>query len=655
MASVASIRLKLLGGFEVQRVAGPVIGLSAKKTRALLAYLTLAVGRAHGRDKLADLLWSDRSDKQARDSLRQAIAELREAFTDCQPAPLATDHELLAVDPAAIEVDALEFERLAVNDNMADLRRAAALYGGELLDGIGVKDPVFEEWLGDRRRHYRDLAISMLKKLLAHERGEATLDVAQRLLALDPLQEEGHQALMRCYAEAGDITAALRQYDVCRTTLKRELDIAPSSGTEALHRQIRNRPIGSSADTSRSAVAAFTSKPSIAVLPFRNLSGDPDQQYFSDGITEDIITELSRFHSLFVIARNSSFQYRGGELELKRIRQELGVRYVIEGSVRRSGDKVRISAQLLDADTGAHLWADRYDRTLQDIFAVQDDVSRMIVATLAIRLEDESLAAAKRKPPERLEVYDIWLRGKQCLDLWTRQGNVDAKALFQTALTIDPDYARAHTGLALAYEWGAWYSAWGGDDPLALETAERHALKAVSLDATDHQPHLALAWIYQNRRDFERCRWHLDRAEALNPNDADMLINKAMILSLHGEVDAALERARLAILLNPNHPNFYLGMQSHCYMMAGRYQEAVALRNRAPSQFPEWHAYTAVLCILTGRLDEARSMIDEFVANFSAHWTGRPTASFLSNLLGYKNQADADRVVEALRKAGLPE
>ncbi|MGH6930664.1 MAG: BTAD domain-containing putative transcriptional regulator, partial [Dongiaceae bacterium] len=606
-------------------------------------------------DKLTGLLWSDRGDEQARNSLRQALTELARILAGIEPSPLVKGRDTLSLDPEGVEVDAMLFERLAASPDAGDLRRAAAMYAGDLLDGFGVRDPAFEEWLRDERQRYRELAIATLKKLVTCQTGTNALAVAQRLLALAPLQEEVHRAVMRLHAEAGDVAAALRQYDACRRTLKRELNIAPSSDTETLHRQIRDQPPTPSADISRSAVVTFASKPSIAVLPFRNLSGDPEQQYFSDGITEDIITELSRFHSLFVIARNSSFQYRGGELELKRLRQELDVRYVIEGSVRRSGDKVRITAQLLDADTGGHLWADRYDRRLQDVFAVQDDVSRMIVATLATRLEDESLAAARRKPPERLEVYDLWLRGKQCLDLWTRQGNIDAKALFEKALAIDPDYARAHTGLALAYEWSAWYSAWGGDNPLARETAERHALKAVSLDATDHQPHLALAWIYQNRRDFERCRWHLDRAEALNPNDADMLINKAMILSLHGDVDAALDRARLAIRLNPNHPDFYLGMLGHCYMMAGRYQEAVALRNRVPGQFPEWTAYTAVLCALTGRLDEARSLIEEFVAGFSAHWIGRPTASFLSNLMGYKNQADADLVAEALRKAGLPE
>jgi adenylate cyclase len=397
-------------------------------------------------------------------------------------------------------------------------------------------------------------------------------------------------------------------------------------------------------------------KPSIAVLPFTNMSGDPQQQYFSDGITEDIITELSRFRSLFVIARNSSFQYRDKATDVTRIGRELGVQYVVEGSVRRSSDRIRITAQLIDVTTANHLWAERYDRDLQDTFAVQDEVTRTIVSTLAIRLEDERLAAAKRKPPENMLAYDYWLRGKNCLDLWNRPALFDARAFFEKAIEIDPGYARAYAGLALTYEWAAFYSAWGGGDPTAHEKAERHALKAASLDGTDYQPHIALGWIYQERRDFERSRRHLDRAEALNPNDADMLINKAMILSAQGDADRAIVLAQSAIRLNPYHPDWYLGYYSHCLMIARRYDEAMELRALATSTLPEARVYTAILCVLLGRMDEARRHVDALMASFSSHWLGEPTVGFFVKLMGgYKNQSDADIFREALRKAGLPE
>jgi DNA-binding SARP family transcriptional activator len=171
MSPVARLQLKLLGGFQARLAEGPVIGIAAKKTRALLAYLALAVGRGFGRDKLADLLWSDRADKQARDSLRQALVELRDAFADIHPPPLTTDHDLVSIDPTAVEVDALQFERLGAHDNADELRHAVALYDGDLLDGLGVRDPAFEDWLRDEQQRYRELMVAVLKKLLAHETG----------------------------------------------------------------------------------------------------------------------------------------------------------------------------------------------------------------------------------------------------------------------------------------------------------------------------------------------------------------------------------------------------------------------------------------------------------------------------------------------------
>ena len=284
-------------------------------------------------------------------------------------------------------------------------------------------------------------------------------------------------------------------------------------------------------------------------------------------------------------------------------------------------------------------------------------MTKTIVSILAIRLEDEGLAAAKRKPPENMEAYDYWLRGKNCLNLWNRQALFDARAFFEKAIEIEPGYARAYAGLALTYEWAAFYTAWGGGDPTARETAERYALKAVSLDATDYQPHVALGWIYQQRRDFERSRRHLDRAEALNPNDADLLINKAIILSMQGDADRAIELAQSAMRLNPYHPDWYLGYYSHCLMIARRYDEALALRASATNIFPEARVFIAVLCVLLGRMDEAKRQVDELISSFPSHWLGEPTVSFFVKLMGglYKNQADVDILSEALRKAGLPE
>ncbi len=239
---MAGLRLNLLGGFEVRLASGEPLDIAAKKTRALLAYLALPAGRSHSRDKLVGLLWSDRADEQARNSLRQALTELTRALALVEPPPLVKRRDTLALDGGAVEVDALLLERLAASKDIGDLRRAAALYVADLLDGFDARDPVFEEWLRGERRRVRDLATTVLKKLLATETGPGALDIAQRLLAIDPLQEEAHRALMRLHAEAGETGAALRQYEQCRDLLKRELDVAPSLETETLYREIRQRP-----------------------------------------------------------------------------------------------------------------------------------------------------------------------------------------------------------------------------------------------------------------------------------------------------------------------------------------------------------------------------------------------------------------------------
>ena len=235
------LQLKLLGGFESRLASGPEMEIAARKTRALLAYLALPTGRAHTRDKLVGLLWSDRGDEQARNSLRQALTELGKALNAIEPPPLIKGQDTLMLDPAIVGVDVLEFEQLAASDAVGDLHRAAALYAGDLLDGLDTRDAAFEEWLLIERQRLRTLATTMLKKLLIREIGPRAIAVAQRLLALDPLQEEGHRALMRLHAEAGEIGASLRQYELCREILKRELDVAPSPETEALCRLIREQ------------------------------------------------------------------------------------------------------------------------------------------------------------------------------------------------------------------------------------------------------------------------------------------------------------------------------------------------------------------------------------------------------------------------------
>jgi TolB-like protein len=634
-----------------------VIGISAKKTRALLAYLALTGGRAHGRGKLADLLWSDRGDKQARDSLRQALAELRETLADVHPTPFATEHDLLALDPVAVEVDALEFERLAAHDSADELRRAVALYDGDLLDGLVVRDPVFDEWLRDQQQRYRELAVAVLKKLLRHETGTNAIATAQRLLALDPLQEEGHRALMRLYADAGDIAAALRQYATCCATLKRELDIAPSLETEALHRQIRDQSTAqprshshhaapSANDDVSQPLTATTWKPSVAVLPFRNLSGDPEQQYFSDGVTEDIITELARCRSLAVRAWHSTLALRGQSSDAAEVGRKLAVDYVLDGSVARAADEVRVTVRLSEVESGSQLWAERYARKPQDLFAVQDDVVRTIVATLLSRLEDAGAQRAMRKHPGSLAAYDYLLRGIELHNRMTPEDEPVARKMLEQAIALDPELALAHSWLAVSYMVD-WFNQGSRE---AFDHALNFAERGVALDDDDGRCHATLGYVSLYHRQFERADFHFNRAIALMPNDFRAICGKGVLLAYFGEHGVAIEWLTTAVRLNPYPPEWYAPVLGMALYSARRYAEALAMLAVVGSVSPWPSIYLAACLARLNRLDEARAGITKW----STEW---PTLSMVEYARNepFKNSADLEHLLEGLSKAGLLE
>jgi TolB-like protein len=242
------------------------------------------------------------------------------------------------------------------------------------------------------------------------------------------------------------------------------------------------------------AAAIAADKPSIAVLPFNNMSGDPGQEYFSDGITEDIITELARFHTLFVIARNSSFQYRGTNVDVRRVGRELGVRYVVEGSIRKVENRIRLTAQLLDADTGAHLWADRYDRALDDLFLIQDELVQAIVSAIPRMVGEAIMARSRRRPIGDLTAYDCVLRGEWHVAHGDTTGNPEARAMFERALELDPDCARAHANLG--YQFAYDLLRLGTLLPQGLQRARDHIERALQLDSGDSSAHEIAAFIY---------------------------------------------------------------------------------------------------------------------------------------------------------------
>ncbi len=388
--------------------------------------------------------------------------------------------------------------------------------------------------------------------------------------------------------------------------------------------------------------------PSIAVLPFANLSGDAEQEFFADGITEDILTELSRFRDLFVISRTSAFTYKGKNLTVQEVARELGVQYVVEGSVRKAGNRVRITAQLIDAETDRHIWAERYDRDLEDIFAIQDEITQTISATLPGRVEASRRERAQNKPTDSMAAYELVLGGKLLHHRSNRDRNPEALEMVDRAIAIDPKYAHAHAWKACILGQ-AWSYGWMEDADATFEEINRELQIALTLDENDSDVHRILAAVHLTRHEFDKAAFHQDRALALNPNDDLIVVQKGEILTWMCEPEDGISWIEKAIRLNPYHPERFWGHLGRAYFGARRYPEAISAFQKiaAPDLGP--HAFLAAANARGGDEAAAKRHASEVLAlapEFSA-------ASHVETL-HYANDADRAHLRDALIEAGLP-
>lgn len=400
------------------------------------------------------------------------------------------------------------------------------------------------------------------------------------------------------------------------------------------------------------AVSATVPAPSasIAVLPFANLSGDPGFEYFSDGITEDIITDLSKVSSLLVIARNSAFAYKDQPLSLKHVAEALRVRYVVEGSVRRSGDDIRINARLIDAETGSHLWVERYDRHIQDIFTVQDDVTRNIVTALALTLTDEEKKRVARRYTHSVEAYDLFLRGQALYARSIEEDNARARGLYLRAIEIDPAFARAHAAVALTHTEDFRHG-WGADPARSIGQAVARARQAVVLDDSIPQTLWALGYVYVSNRQIDEGAAAAERATALDPNNADAHMTVAYARVYQNRPEDAIALVRKAMRLNPRYPSQYPSILGRAYYHLGQYEQAAeTLRhavdlnpNRAPARL-----YLALSYVALGKLEEARWEVAEILVNDPGF-----SVATLDQILPVSDPRELARMTGDLRRAGL--
>jgi TolB-like protein/class 3 adenylate cyclase/Tfp pilus assembly protein PilF len=391
-------------------------------------------------------------------------------------------------------------------------------------------------------------------------------------------------------------------------------------------------------------------KPSVAVLPFGNLGGDEATGRLADGITEDIITDLARFRDLDVIARNSTQVYKGKPVDVRQVGKDLNVRYVLEGSIQRQSDRVRITGQLIDAESGAHVWSERWDRSVQDVFAVQSELAEAVAGELGgytgtIVTADREVA--KRKQPQDLTTYDLYLLGVEAKNRETKEGVEEAIRLLKQSLDIDPKFARAWTGLAWSYSVLAGFL----DDPREVGKAQADAARrAVELDPADAEAHAALAYVHGTAGDLPRVEAELDKALSLNPNSADILTFYAGWASSFGKAEEGMTAAERAMRLNPNMPAWALNSFRYAYFMVGRYEDALRMQDRRPRESYQRYDYVfrAASLAALGRVDEARAAVAETLKQFPnitvEGFAGAPEWS----------EAERRRLTETMRKAGFP-
>jgi TolB-like protein len=433
----------------------------------------------------------------------------------------------------------------------------------------------------------------------------------------------------------------------------RWIETMPRRGYRFVGPPVTSEENASRAAATKGAEAALClpDRPSIAVLPFLNLSGDPEQEYFADGIVEDITTALSRMRWLFVIARNSSFTYKGRAVDVKQVGRELGVRYVLEGSVRKAANRVRITGQLIDTATGAHLWADRFDGRLEDIFDLQDEITSSVVSAMAPKLEQAEIERAKRKPTENLDSYDYFLRGMASVYQWTNEDINEALKLFYRTIELDPNFATAHGMAAWCYLWRRAHG-WTTDRAQEIAETARLARRVAELGKDDAvalaSGGLALAYV---ARDPEGGVALINRALALNPNLTAAWYANGFL----GQTDIAIEHAARAMRLSPLDPLMFLmqTVTALAHFVAGQYAEAAEWAAKANREQPNFLIPIRILVssnALCGRLDEARNALA-----CACHLDPDFCLSNLKDRVGPLRAEDFARFAEGFRLAVLPE
>lgn len=596
----------MLGALDLRRRTGNTfraVQLQPKRL-ALLGYLSATAPSGFcRRDTLLALFWPESAEEHARNALNQAVHEIRRVLG--REVLLSHGADGLGLSAESFWCDTVAFEEALERGAYAD---ALDLYRGRMLDGVHVEDaPEFEHWLDMQRERLLRRACEAAGRLAREEEDRGnTVGAARwlhRLLDLAPDRETDLRHLMRLLDASGDRAGALRAYRTVSGRLRRELDLTPSPETQALVARIRD-------SASLTTLPPDEQGSSIAVLPFENFSSDPEQEYFCDGITEEIINALSGLEGLRIAARTSVFAFKHRHADVREIGQQLNVETLLEGSVRKAGRRLRITAQLVRVADGYHLWSERYDRQLEDVFAIQNDIARAIADALEIELMGEQQAALVHRPTGYLNAYTLYLNGLFYLNKRTPGDIRSARTYFQRAVDIDPTYADAYAALAFCHVIGGYYIYDIFPPNEAYPLARTAAEKALSLNDRLPEAYVTLGVV---RVAFEG-RWDegeqaFRKALTLNPNSTHAHGQLATCLMFSGRFDDSLAAARRAEALDPlaRLPKVLIGF---CLLLARRYEEALTrfeeLRAMEPGFFMA-HLNLGDVYLFLERFDEAET------------------------------------------------
>lgn len=600
------------------------------------------------------MFWPDSAESEARGNLRQALKRVRRALAEYGEAVIS-EGDALALEPGAAEIDVERFERLHEAGTPEALEQAAALYAGDFLEGTSLVDGAFADWAMMEQMQLRERALDVFSRLLAcyleGGKTERAIAMALRLLALDPLQEPVHRKLMRLYLEQDRRGSALGQYRICRDTLQRELGVRPEPETERLHEEIRRHrvaaarfpgselePAAAPQTPSPGTVDALLARPAVAVLPFANLGGDPAQTYFSDGLSDDIITALAGWRSFPLIASSSSFVYRERSIDRRDIAAKLGALYLVEGGVRRSGSKLRISAHLIEAETARYLWSDRFVLDLRDILAVQDEAAKKIADVVEGELEQAEFRRIAARRTEDWSAWDKYLKGWILLKRYTAEDHARARSEFEHALQLDSAYSDAYMGLAQSYLQDIALAAAPPREE-ALAHGLEAAREAVRLDANSSLAHLALGHAHIWAEQYETAIAETRRSVELNPSNAQARASLGNRLDLIGRPAEGIDQMAHAIRLNPRDPRRFrfVGFLARAHIIQGQYETALDWAREAVQLRPDLPESYFRLAICLGHLDrtdEARATLRE---------CERLQPGFLVSRKGWRPYADAAR------------